>query len=93
MEKNRTESSQFTKAALERQAKESSVLAEIGRAATRSENFADVFEATVVEISQLVQFDRIAIASIDTETGTSRTRFISGVSIDGFDLRAVVDGS
>jgi PAS domain S-box-containing protein len=72
------------RAALAQTTLEDEVLAEISQAVTASPVFAEVFDTVVALVSKLIQFDRMAIASQDVETGRSHVRFVAGTPMEGF---------
>ena len=69
---------------LERQANEDALLAEVSRAVSSSPEFSDVFDTVAEMISNVIGFDRFAIASIDLDQKLAHTRFVSGLTVEGF---------
>jgi len=70
--------------ALERDARERTVIAELGRIIGSSLHLDDVYERFVVQLKQLIPFDRIAIFSIDPETGNKSRNYIYGPEVPGW---------
>ena len=60
---------------------ELSVLAEIGQLMTSALDVSDVYERFAQLTAQMLQFDRIAIASIDIEEQTMTTTYEAGVNV------------
>jgi PAS domain S-box-containing protein len=64
-------------------AKELGIIAEIARIVSSSPNLDDVFSAFANQANKLVPFDRLAISTIDPNTGLLSDSHISGLQLDG----------
>lgn len=71
--------------ALERDARERTVIAELGRIIGSSIHIDEVDERFIEQLRQLIPFDRIAIYSIDPETGNKSLNHIHGPAVPGWD--------
>lgn len=70
--------------ALERDATERAVFAEISRILSASPDIADVYEEFVEQARRLVQWDRISINTVDPGTGRLRTAYVAGYEIPAY---------
>ena len=73
-------------AQVEQVAREEAVLAEISRIVSSSPNFGEMFDTLEELTGQLVQFDRLAIATMDVNGGRAYMHFVAGVPVEGFAL-------
>lgn len=67
--------------ALEREAEERTVFAEISRILTASPDISDVYDEFAAQVGRLISWDRISLNVIEPSTGRLRTAYAAGLSI------------
>jgi len=75
--------------AARRTAKETEIIAEIGRIITSTVNIEEVYERFVEKVKMLILFDRIVISLNDFNAGTVTVAHASGLDIQGRGVQAV----
>jgi PAS domain S-box-containing protein len=70
---------------LENAAEEREVLAEIGRVISSSIEIGKVYESFAHQVGRLLQFDRLAITTVDTDLDQISHPYVSGVRIPGWE--------
>ena len=78
-------------ASLKRVANEQRAIAAIGLAANQELMLDAIYNRVAEELSQVVQFDRLAITFVDPETNAHRIEFVSGVEVEGFQVGDVLE--
>jgi GAF domain-containing protein len=78
---------------LERQARERSVLADIGRIIGSSLNIDEVYGRFASRVQEIIPFDRIAISTVDPEQNTGEIVYVDGVDVPERRQRAVFDAT
>ncbi len=73
---------------LERESRERTVLAEIGRITASSLDFGDVFELVAEQVNKLVPAERVVVTTVDEEAGTITDKYVSGTELPGWDLNS-----
>ncbi|MBI2965885.1 MAG: GAF domain-containing protein [Chloroflexi bacterium] len=71
--------------ALRRLERERVTLSEINRVISSAVDLDDVYEHFAEELQKLLQFDRIAILSVDHASGTFTVTYVSGIHIPGLE--------
>jgi PAS domain S-box-containing protein len=72
-----------------RLARETGVIAEIGRIISSTLDIEEVYERFAKEVSKLIPFDRIVVNLVNTREGTATIAYASGVEIEGRERRGV----
>ena len=72
-------------AQLQREVRERTILAEIGRAASATIDFGEVWNQLVTTVESLTECDRLVVTLIDEDSGLLTNRYVYGIRLPGWD--------